>query len=661
MRRTTILPAIALGLSSFALWTPAQATGGIPGLISCGSFPDVQICSGEVASWDGAQLDVDLTLPASGTGGRHPLIVMLHGFGNNKHEWESMTDAGDNGDKWHWNNHWFAAHGFYVIDYTARGFFDDGPDPSRPDEPNTPAGIPLPCTRPGSACLPNGTIHLKSREFEIRDTQWLAALVAVAHPDLERDEIAVTGGSYGGGESWLQASQPVWDANAFALVPRTPRLPRLQLQVVVPKYPWTDLAYSLAPNGHPGPFQGSIYTSSQGSPTDPTESGQGNPFGNVKLSYVSGFFFQGLVQGMFEQGTTTTPSGEGKINLTAAAVRAVTGDPYDVAGAEDPIVAQIRRGLTEFRGAFYQDDAWTAELNRREVAIFSISGWTDDLFPPVESFRQFKYLKSLDPLWPVDVAVADVGHPRAQNPPSEWQRLNSQAWTFLGGQIGGSHRQPTSVTSLPTVCPPQPGTSNTEELAAATPEELAHGSLTVHYSTAGLLRNPKTTPNEDPDNLATDPVTGFLAGTPPCRASVTQGKFFDTTARYTGFSSPLDQARTLLGLGRVHLTFKLTGATTATLNARVWDVAPGGSAQLVTRGTYRIDFPAYDTLTRTIDLPLFGNQWGFVAGHAIRLDLTQVDSPTFLPSNSAAAFIAFDGADLVLPTLETGSLAISGA
>src|SRR5256884_8721946 len=37
-----------------------------------------QICSGEVTSWDGSPLDVDLTLPKPGVGDRHPLIAMQH-------------------------------------------------------------------------------------------------------------------------------------------------------------------------------------------------------------------------------------------------------------------------------------------------------------------------------------------------------------------------------------------------------------------------------------------------------------------------------------------------------------------------------------------------------------------------------------------------------
>ncbi|MDT5196366.1 MAG: hypothetical protein QOH20_3120, partial [Mycobacterium sp.] len=47
-------------------------------------------------------MDVDVTMPMPGTGSQHPLIVLLHGFGNNKHEGESTSDAGDDGDKSHW-------------------------------------------------------------------------------------------------------------------------------------------------------------------------------------------------------------------------------------------------------------------------------------------------------------------------------------------------------------------------------------------------------------------------------------------------------------------------------------------------------------------------------------------------------------------------------
>src|SRR5437879_4549822 len=94
---------------------PARAgTGGAAAPSSCPASGDQHICPGELPTFDGTQLDVDLVQPAQNTGTTHPLIVMLHGFGNSKHEWESTTDEGDGADKYHWNSHWFSQHGYYV-------------------------------------------------------------------------------------------------------------------------------------------------------------------------------------------------------------------------------------------------------------------------------------------------------------------------------------------------------------------------------------------------------------------------------------------------------------------------------------------------------------------------------------------------------------------
>src|SRR6476659_6395517 len=92
----------------------------------CADYGGDRVCTAQVPSFDGTALDADVTLPHGG--GPHPLIVLLHGIG--KHEWESTTDAGDDGDKYHWNSHWFAQRGYYVLTYTARGF--DSQPPSAP-------------------------------------------------------------------------------------------------------------------------------------------------------------------------------------------------------------------------------------------------------------------------------------------------------------------------------------------------------------------------------------------------------------------------------------------------------------------------------------------------------------------------------------------------
>jgi hypothetical protein len=616
----------------------------------CPAYGDdaTRVCSGQVPSWDGSSLDVDLTLPAQGTSGPHPLIVMLHGFGNNKHEWESTTDEGDGADKYHWNSHWFSRKGYYVLTYTARGFCRPDTDCSAYEDyqPETPGGT--------SAELPSGTLHLKSREFEVRDTQWRAALAAGAF-DVDTRRVAVTGGSYGGGESWLQASQPQWTFPHE----QEPSLPVLDLQVAIPKYPWTDLAYSLAPHGHAGGPGGSdLYESSQGRPDSPA--GTGYPVGVTKESYIAGLSALGYAEGIFEAGTTVEPPAlwtEGPIDVPAWTARSLAaGDPYDAAGAEDPVIAQLRRGLTEYRSAYYQDEAWAAQASgRRRVAVFSIQGWTDDLFPALESFRQFKYLKRLNPKWPVEVLVADVGHSRAQNRPQTWEYVNGQANQWLASNIGGSTDQQTKVTSLRSTCPQDPGNElQTQAINATSPEGLAQGKLTIGFARGGTLNNPLGV--QDPNGTSTDPVfAGLFTQQEPCRVSPGPA-----TGGYTATSAPLSSTRRYAGLGHVSVPYSLAGATTATLQARVWDVGPDGQALLVTRGTYRIDLPAYDTPAGVLRLPLFGNDWVLRSGHSVRLDLTQDDHPTFRPSNEASS-IAFQPPTLVLPTRESGTVSLAGA
>src|SRR3954454_6181911 len=87
--------------AGFALVAAAPATAAAADSAfkpTCPRYGDQEICSGQVQSFDGTSLDVDLTKPAQNTGSKHPLIVMLHGFGNTKHEWESKTNEGDGAD-----------------------------------------------------------------------------------------------------------------------------------------------------------------------------------------------------------------------------------------------------------------------------------------------------------------------------------------------------------------------------------------------------------------------------------------------------------------------------------------------------------------------------------------------------------------------------------
>jgi pimeloyl-ACP methyl ester carboxylesterase len=624
-----VLVALAAPASASATTLPSPFTPSCPTESPDGSYGGVRICSGVVPSFDEAKLDVDVTQPMQGTGSRHPLIVMLHGFGNDKHEWESTTDEGDGADKYHWNNHWFAKHGFYVLSYTARGFSDDGADQdtNQPPTPGDPSGSEDQAHR--------GFIQLKSRDYEIKDTQWLAALIAATYADVDPNRIAVTGGSYGGIESWLQASQATWT------FPHSldSSLPVLSLQVAVPKYPSTDLAYSLAPNGRGGgPALDDLYESSQGH--EDSDTGDGNPVGVEKLSYVNGLYGLGSTKGMFEEGTSldtfpcTYGDCEGTHPVTLWKLRTDAGDPTS---PEDIFIRQIRRGLTEFRGAYYQDEGWEQQVDSRKVAVYSIQGWTDDLFPAVESSRLFKYLKRLDPLWPVEVAVADVGHSRAQNKPATWHRLNDQAFQWLQSNIDRSHEQRTTVSSEATVCgdhgPPQ-------RVVGSSPEDLANGALTFHLVPGGTQGDAALL---DKNGAATDAIAGEIVQPgDTCRHS--DGP---ATGGYEQYTPPLTSTATYVGLGFIRIPYAWTGGGSGVLAARLFDAAPAGTELLMTRGVYRFE---NDPTTGEIRLPLYGNHWRLEPGHRIRVDVTQVDTPTYRKSNIESTFSFPSGVTLVLPT-----------
>jgi len=358
----------------------------------------------------------------------------------------------------------------------------------------------------------------------------------------------------------------------------------------------------------------------------------------VKLSYVNGFYALGTTDGIFEAGTRTAPTaaGEGPISIPAWRARLVeAGDPYDAAGTEDPVVAQARRGLTAFRSSYYQ--SWPAG---RRVAVFSIQGWTDDLFPAVESTRQFLALKALDPRWPVSLAFADVGHPRAQNKSATWDWLNGQANAFLRANLDRAREGASTVSSEQTTCDGRTGA----RITAADPRALATG--TARFALPGGSLAPGSG-SGDPDGVATDPVAGSLGGTQPetCRTS----RAPTWPGRYTALTEPLAAPLETVGLGEVRIPYTLAPAVPAAVTARVWDVAADGTARLLTRGVVRLDPPAYDGPQGELRLGLFGNHWRVPAGHRLRVDLAQVDEPTFRRANPPTT-LSFTEAELVLPS-----------
>src|SRR4051795_9165817 len=183
-----------------------------------------------IPSFDGVPLDVDVFLPPTGDG-PFPTIAMLHGFAGSKADAEAGGTASTS------NASFYARRGYAVLVPTARGF-------------GRSCGVPASRT-PDCA---RGWLHLADQRFEVRDVQQLlGALVdeGVARPDA----LGATGVSYGGGETLQLAmlrNRVVTPAGTT--VPWTSPAGRpLALAAGWARWPWTDLADSLLPNGRLGP------------------------------------------------------------------------------------------------------------------------------------------------------------------------------------------------------------------------------------------------------------------------------------------------------------------------------------------------------------------------------------------------------------------------
>jgi acetyl esterase/lipase len=588
-------------------FVPVQAQTGLPG-VSCSqpSSTSPIACTGTIPSWDGVPLDTDLTIPPGPVIPR-PLIVMLHGYANDKTEWESTTVSSNNPDKDHYNTAWFASRGYAVLTYTARGFHGScgqGPltDPR--------------CAR--------GWTHLADRRFEVRDTQYLAGLLAdfgVADPS----RIAVTGGSYGGGQSLLLAMQgdrvaavpdpanPTTYEQAKLVRWRSPqRHLAMHLVAAVPKYPWSDLVDALMPNGRAS--DGVILP----------DGNRRSPVGVEKQSYVSYLFFSGNTPNGYY---CPAPCADPSANLTPWFARINAGEPYLAA---DPLLEQALSQLTTWKSAYYQD----ALIDRRSdlVPIFDLQGWTDNLFPEVEGVSLVNKLRAQG--WPVKVAVADAGHPLAQNPANVWSRLNAEASAFLDHYLLGAAAPALDASAQVTTCDGTDGTIYRE------PDWTGLAPYQVSFSSA----SPRVTSSAAADPLGplTDPI-GVAATHGGHGACVVLSAGSPSSNSHWDF--PVTSPFTLLGEPAVHLAVAVAEVD-AEIDTRLWDIGTDGSATLVTRGAFRF---TSNTGSTTIDATLQGNGWDFQPGHSIRLDVTQADAP-YLRPDTLPSGVVYDSVTLTLPT-----------
>jgi pimeloyl-ACP methyl ester carboxylesterase len=529
--------------------------------LDCHQTPDGgRICDGYLRSdVDKTLLDVRLEIPPGA--GPFPLIALIHGYGGSK------TSTGDIAGR-------LLADGYAILRYSTRGFGNSW-----------------------------GQVNLADLRAEIGDLRsMIAAVVDERDYAINPDAVAVSGASYGGGHAWLALVEPTF---------QTRKQNTVRIRAVVPIAPWTDLLYSLLPNGRPNNSLDGL--------------------GAIKLSYVNGLYASGIRRNP-ERPYPNYPD-----YLIAWHAYANATEPYST----DPVWKQFTDGVTIGRSVWWQPEFW-ADVARNRVPVFQVQGFTDDLFPLPEAKRMLLALQTLVPDYPITTYLGDLGHPRSRNQPEEVDYVLSLIEPWLAFYLKSEGNAPTpSIHASRTDEPFNP--QHVIQLADWT--QLSSGQINREWAgTPTPLVNPVTFVGS---GVQWDPFTGGAGDqlqpytqTPP-PWDVVPGNVFT-------FSFTPADAVVIAGQPTVTLDAAVVGHRVQ-LNVRVIDV-DGSNERLITRGTVTLDAGlGVDVGTRQIVIPTYGNFWVVPAGHTIRLEISNVDSPYITPSREPSTTVISRVA-LAIPT-----------
>jgi hypothetical protein len=606
MKKTKLsIATFMLALAGLAIAPAAHATiaTAFGNQLTCTAGADgVRSCAGIVTpagSRGGAPIDVNLFIPpapASGPDGNFPIIGEFHGWGGSKLGRSNR----------------FLNQGYAYFSISDRGWGNScgGTDPKR---------LQLVCL--------NGYNHLLDTRFEVHDVQQLLGMLAdegIINPS----KIGVTGGSYGGGMSMALAAlntrqMPVDYEKGGSLTPwLSPGGIPMGIAAASPDIPWSDLAYSLQPNGRTLDY---VVDSSYLGPN-----GDGR-VGIMKQSFVSGFFALGLAGSNY-----APPAFDEDADLFTWYVAVSAGEPYDVS----PLAAGIIEELTTHHSSYYIDNSVAP------APLHISNGFTDDIFPADEAIRFYNKTIAAYPDAHIQLFFSDHGHQRGQNKSPEVNaRLNSRDAWFAYFLKGEGPQPQNKVTVYSQEC----GAPSLGPFVATSWAKLPKSEI-VLSSAAEQIILPEA-PADLQSGLAYDPIAGGGA------CATADGADKQGLASYRLPPAPAG-GFTFVGSPTVVADILNVGPNSQ-IAARLLDVDPATNrAVLVARALYRPNITLGVTPERMV-FQLHPNAYRFKEGHVAKLELLPSDVPYGRISNGQLP-ITVSNLELRLPILEAAGTAGSG-
>lgn len=534
--------------------------------------------SQRVPSFDGAPIDADVTLPASGSG-PWPTLVMAQPYGTDKTEYETTAASGAGPWGVGYSNVWFAKQGYAVVTYSMRGTGNScGAIQSR-------TGYPA-CT--------DVEFELGDQRYDARDVQWMLGLLVderIADPNA----LGVTGVSLG---SIVSLELDVLDNRVRLLngsyAPWTsPMGIPLHIGAVYTNSSIADTMDLAAPNGRFLSFR------------PDTAADDNKPVGVIKASFPLG------AVGASQPGASSfwdVPPAPGAFDYPGGVATAEASEP------DNPAVIAFADEIHSFHQAVGMT------VGTRTAPVLVESGWDDVVVNGAsQAIRFADYVREAAPQAKVALQLADIGHPLSGQKAADFLTIFQQATAFLNHylqhQPGGP--SPGSVTAWTATCPttaPSGGPYAAQGMSALAPGVVGFASAPPQTVAAG----------GDPSIGASLDWTQGVAVAGACRTF--NAVNWPGTAVYT---HPVTQTFTLLGLPT--MSFQVaTAGNFGQLDARLWDVAPNGQETYVSRGTYALTNNQQGHVT----WQLWGGGHTFLKGDTIRVELLASDAPTERPSLS---------------------------